>query len=428
MRRRYAGRRPVAKRARVGAPNSIGSNIGGMLGAATGIPGAGAVGGWLGGHAQTLLGSLWGSGDYVVRTNSLITDGKPNSPGAEGDRVRVRKAEYLGPLTVSVGTAFAPTAYILNPGNSTTFPWLSTVAQCYEEWIPHGVLFRFKSTASTNSTSTNLGSVAMATEYDVYDSAPAGKVAMLQMSASTTSSVSNDLVFGVECDPRFNPMGIFFIIPPSGVMQGSNREYILGTNYVVANEAAVAGVVGELWIEYDITLQKAQFAQGLQAQVDRWYNETAVNCYSNANPFNNGGILVHTTTSTFSDSNLTGTTYFFSPTKAVPGDYWAVVIIWVGSGAAAACTYPAITYTGCTGVLPPEVRSQGAGANSLWDGTTGVPSVNSVPMIGTAITSNTLIQTIYVFINAQNASIALSGAALPAGPAVNMRLTAYKCN
>lgn len=423
---RYAKRRRVSKRAAVGAPNATARNVGGALGSALGgfipVPGAAAVGGWLGQQAGGLLSSLWGSGDYVVKTNSLIRDGKPVG-GAGSDSVRVNKSEFLGMVTVAAGAEFNPRAFVLNPGDANTFPWLSTIAQCYEEWIPHGILFRFKSTASTNSTSTNLGSITMGTEYDVYDAPPRSKVEMLQMSASTTSSVSQELVFGIECDPRFNPMGIFFIMPPSGIMQGSHREYVLGTHFVVANGASVEGEVGELWIEYDITFQKTQSAQGTNAEIDCWHND-GPGAYSNTNALLNGGLMVHDSISAYPDSNITAYTYYFSPSAANVGEFWCVNICWRSNSTA--CTYPTVTGAGCSIVVPPKCRATGT-TDKFFTGAAYNYANPTLPLPATSTATQTIMtMSVYVYIASESAAISLSGGVYPTGGTNQMALTAYR--
>ena len=422
MRRRNVKRARLAK----GRPSATAGNIGSALGSTLGgflpVPGGSAVGGWLGERAGSLLSSLWGSGDYTVKTNSLILDGKPVE-GAKSDVIRVRKSEFLGMVRVKSGTEFVPTGYVINPGDSNTFPWLSTLAQCYEEWKPLGILFRFRSTASSLSTSTSLGSIAMATEYDVYDQAPGSKVEMLQMSASTTSSVSHDLAFGIECDPRFNPLGIFFVLPPSGVMQGSNREYNLGTHYVVANGADTEGEVGELWIEYDIEFQKAQKAQGTNQEIDCWHNETA-GCYSNTNALLNGGILVHDSALTMPDSNVTANSYYFSAKNANPLEYWCVMVSWQGT--VTACTYPTVSYAGCVAAVPPRMAATGY-TDRFFTGTAYPYTTALLPhLAGGTTTEGILNLLIFVQITSTSAAaISLSGGTLPAS-AAKLALTAWR--
>lgn len=300
----------------------------------------GQIGGLIGNAAQGFLGRIFGMGDYSLKTNSLFSDGKPSIAGnSEGSSIRVRHSEFLGDVTALAGSTFTPQSFLLNPGNATLFPWFYQLAQCYEEWIPNGLVFEFKSTASTNSTSTNLGSLAFATDYDVYDAAPASRVEMLQMAYSQDNGVTTNQYHGIECDPRMNPLGKFWILKSGEVAQGSSREYSLGITYYNANNAAVSGVVGQLWIHYDITLCKATPSPILTAPVmDRWGGSAAMTA---ADAFPSA---IHTDASFGSLLTSNPNVYTFAPSTRV-GDVYLVTTRWIG--ASTACSTPNITLVNC---------------------------------------------------------------------------------
>ena len=116
-----------------------------------------------------------GKGDYEIVSNSLIRGGTKAamqpmviSNSRRGGETRIRFREYLGDVRThpTVVGAWYNTVYTLNAGNTTTFPWFSTIANQYEQWTPEGIIFEFRSTATEYSTAVNLGSVVMATDYD----------------------------------------------------------------------------------------------------------------------------------------------------------------------------------------------------------------------------------------------------------------------
>jgi len=51
----------------------------------------------------------------------------------------VSHREYIQDINSS--TAFVGIADYINPGNSTLFPWLSQVAQNFEQWVPRGMRY-----------------------------------------------------------------------------------------------------------------------------------------------------------------------------------------------------------------------------------------------------------------------------------------------
>lgn len=130
--------------------------------------------GSLGEAAGSGLAKLFGHGDYSLEKNSLVQGNiqglKFDSNGRRG--VRITEREYIGDIRangslVSGATVFDLASYPINPGMSNSFPWLSSVANQFEEWYPHGIVFEFISTsAEYNGTSQALGTVITATDYE----------------------------------------------------------------------------------------------------------------------------------------------------------------------------------------------------------------------------------------------------------------------
>ena len=148
--------------------------VGSTIGAAVGGPPGALLGGVLGRGAHALFKAITGFGDYRVEHNTLMLGGM--SPpeivnSANRGSVIIRHREYLG--DVNATTAFTLQQYPINPGQQLTFPWLSQVAESFEEYRLRGAIFEFKSLSSdavlSSATSSALGSVIMATQYDVLD-------------------------------------------------------------------------------------------------------------------------------------------------------------------------------------------------------------------------------------------------------------------
>lgn len=323
MPRRYKRTRLLSKPTTAG----LGGTLGSALGAWTGIPGASAVGGYLGNAAHSLASSFLGWGDYAIGVNSLINPetGVPNlSKGVDASTIRVRHSEYLGDISVSSGTTFvAQFSQPINPGNPAVFPWLSTIAQGFEQWSPKGIVFEFKSTASTNvSSGTNLGNLAIASDYDVYDDPPTSRVQMLQMAFSQDGSVGANAYHGLECDPKQNPLGKYWILHDNEIVEGSAREYHLCQTTLAANNGAAAGVVGGLWIHYDIELSKECMPRNF-VWTEKYFNTA----FTIAAPFGTTG---NWTAEKSSDSVIEPTKYTF-PSNIKNGDVFLMMWRWTFS-------------------------------------------------------------------------------------------------
>lgn len=228
---------------------AVGRGIGSLLG-------MGDLGERLGKSAATLLGM----GDYTIKGNTLMQSMQnPNAAvvpvfdknGRRG--VRVTEREYIGDVRGSV--AFANTSYAINPSNSSAFPWLSTIARQFEQWEPHGIVFQYVSTSSDfNGVGQALGTVIMATDYDVYDPVATSKVQLENMDYAQSTKPSNSAMHGIECDPNERPTEVFYVGDA-----GPDRRFNTLGNFQLATQGMTGvSTLGELWVTYDITFYKKQ--------------------------------------------------------------------------------------------------------------------------------------------------------------------------
>ena len=105
-----------------GQAKRIGGDLGGILGRGVGQE---MIGRSVGSFVGQQFASITGFGDYQVRSNSLT--GRTVVPDFGPNSVRITHKEYLGNIDGS--TAFVGRVYPLNPGVSTTFPWLAGIAR-----------------------------------------------------------------------------------------------------------------------------------------------------------------------------------------------------------------------------------------------------------------------------------------------------------
>lgn len=260
-----------------GVISAIGGGAGGLIGEAFGPAGM-AVGTMLGGKLGHLVEKITGFGDYKIVSNSIMKGGMSppqvvNSFNKGGFIVRHR--EYIS--EVQAHTAFTIAGYPLNPGMAETFPWLAGIAQNFDQYRFRGILFEFKSTSSdavlSSATSSALGSINMATDYDAVDAAYANKREMLNSLYANSTKPSCNLIHPVECKRAQTPMQLQYIrngpFPPNT----DARMYDLG-NFYVATEGMQAdgGILGELWVTYEVEFFKQQVPNLVVAPVntDHW--------------------------------------------------------------------------------------------------------------------------------------------------------------
>lgn len=218
----------------------------------------------LGALAGESLAKFFGHGDYKVKTNSLINGplSGPNPPkfGSHGKRgTRVIEREYIGDIIsgaiVNGQSTFNNKSFRINPTDRSSFPWLSTIANQYDQWEPHGIVFEYVSTSSSyNGTSQALGTVVMATDYDVFDALYPSKQIMENADYSCSTRPAESLVHGVECDPHERPTPILYC----STTAAANLQDLGNFQVATVGCSAANVTLGELWVSYDITFYKKQ--------------------------------------------------------------------------------------------------------------------------------------------------------------------------
>lgn len=264
-----APRAPRAMAAAASAPSrfqSVGQTLGGMAGGLVGGPGGAALGRVLGGGAASLLKSIAGVGDYTVSSNTLVNsparasmDSLP-SFGNMSQGMRIRHREYIQDIvSSSVAGAFSITKLALQP--AFTFPWLSNVAQQFQQYRIHGMVVEYKSTSSDalNSTNTALGTVGIGTQYDVAVPSPVNKQQVDQLQFTTSCKPSLSMIHPIECARNESPVVVLSTRNGPQATNTDIRLYDFANTYVYTTGVQGTSVnLGELWISYDVELIKPQ--------------------------------------------------------------------------------------------------------------------------------------------------------------------------
>jgi len=233
-------------------------------GAAGGYVGHSALGGLAGRQLGGMLSRWMGFGDYKIVQNSVMTKSSNSIPTMHktGQTVVVRHREFL--CTIVGSTDFTVQQQLsLNPGMSSTFPWLSKIATCFQEYRIKGAVFHYIPTSGTAVSSTNaaLGSVMIQTSYRASDNPPSSKAEMLNEYCASEAVPSESFIHPIECSPKENPFSIHYVrnrAPPTGEPLLS---YDLGTTFVAtAGQQSVGNNLGDLYITYEIELKKPVLA------------------------------------------------------------------------------------------------------------------------------------------------------------------------
>lgn len=236
---------------------SAGAKVGRSIGKRFGNGDAGA-------SVGRFIGSALGRGDYVVSANSLGRSSRNLGAqvprfGSNDESTIIEHREYIGDLVSSATPGlFQIKKYTFNPANSELFPWLSTIARNYEQYEPLGAIVAFKSTSSDfNATGQALGTVIIASDYDVYDANYSNKVEMENSTFAVSCKSSESMLHPIECDPKLRATKLLYNGDPQTASDG--RFHNLCNIQVATVGISAASVnLGELWITYRIRLHKPQ--------------------------------------------------------------------------------------------------------------------------------------------------------------------------
>jgi hypothetical protein len=275
------------------------SEAGSIVGNAVGsIFGNAKIGKGIGRFLGSGIGSIFGSGDYSlvgpqpkynVLTNSTQI---PKFDSTKQTNV-VCHREYLGDITGTAG--FNNVAYPLNPGIPTTFPWLATVAQNYQEYVFHGVVFEFRPLITDFITGGAPGVVVMATNYNADAPNYSSKQEMENSEYAVSVKPTNALMHGVECAVNQTILPQRYVRTGNVPVGQDLRLYDYG-NFQFATQANPTQDLGELWVTYCVEFHKPILPIDVGGQVDSAHafrtNVSTANEFGLIQVVNNGSLAL----------------------------------------------------------------------------------------------------------------------------------------
>lgn len=186
--------------------------------------------------------------------------------------VIIRHQENL--IDIGPTTSFTQRSFNINPGISSTFPWLSTIAANYEQWKPRGILFMYKAMSANalNNVNTSLGTVILATEYNSADTlAYISKQDMENQEFSNSVKPSKSCIHPIECSKYQNPMSILYNRTGGVPANADVRLYDLGI-FTIATQGMQSseGTIGELWVSYEIEFFKPRQSNVTVETNEQW--------------------------------------------------------------------------------------------------------------------------------------------------------------
>lgn len=167
---------------------------------------------------------------------------KPTMSNSNG----VTVLKHRGLMMTLVGsTTYGVTTEQVNPGKADVFPWASRLARSFDKYRFRKLKFVYRPVCAT----TQVGVVMMSFDYDTLDSTPVTKAEQSQTLPNIETNAFAPCELKVECDKlwRFTRQG--------AISTGDLKTYDIG-QIVISSAYATASLLGEVYVEYEVELEK----------------------------------------------------------------------------------------------------------------------------------------------------------------------------
>ncbi len=258
----------------------------------------------------------------AVAQMSIVRTQKPQiSSSSDGTdaRIVVRHREYIADVAGSVG--FSNTAFSVNPGLVSTFPWLASIARNYESYKFRRLDFEFE---TQKSTATN-GTLMMATDFDAADAAAGDKVDLMSFHNAVRSPVWAEARY--RCDRKdLEKFGVQRYVRTAALASNLDiKTYDVGKFQIATQGCADTTAIGELYVDYEVELMTPQRSNDVDLSTFiAGVSGTATTSWFGTSPTSSGGGAF-----TASGSTLT---------CVIPGDYLVMVQFSAATSVSSATT------------------------------------------------------------------------------------------
>lgn len=189
--------------------------------------------------------------DAVVSETDIISYSPPRI-NRQND-FRIKKKEFI--QNVPSASSFTVNTIECNPGLEGMFPWLSQIAMSFEKYEFHEIRFYFETSQSTFVP----GTISFAPEFNVADEPPVSKSELFEYAFVKRSPVWKNFS---QNYPKKAVMNFKEYYTRNSEPTGNSDKKLYDPFYLII---AVDGVpdtagsfIGELWVEYDVSLTLPQ--------------------------------------------------------------------------------------------------------------------------------------------------------------------------
>jgi len=225
-----------------------------------------------------------GRGGGMPLTKIQKTGGSQFATARGRKQMRITESEFIGAVTVANQPNFNSVVFAVNPGNATTFPWLSTIAKQFEKYKFERLNFVFKREVSEFATAGQTGKVIMSFDTDASDAPPATKQQMEDTDPHRDCMPCENM--GLNLDPTMlhGPMMVAKFVRPAGLPGAADiKLYDVGNLNIATQGITANNEVGELHVNYTIVLEKPILENLAGAPANNsvsWFQSTTSQTYT----------------------------------------------------------------------------------------------------------------------------------------------------
>lgn len=187
------------------------------------------------------------------KKNQVPASSVPTWSG-QSKSLRIHQMERIANVIANPTTAgaFKADTYVMNPADSKTFPWLSSIAKLFDKYKFHKLRFFFVN----NSPTSIAGNVTMAVDFDTLDSTPANGTQMTNLAKFSTFAPWKQEELSIPVTRPGNNTWLFTLDNQGTIPTNADlKTYNLG-NFLISTEglSTTSYLVGYLCVEYDVEL------------------------------------------------------------------------------------------------------------------------------------------------------------------------------
>lgn len=188
----------------------------------------------------------------------------------EAGTISLAKKEFVTSINSTGSADFSVLSFSLNPGLRSVFQWLSQLGMNYTEYEMVQCVFHYEPVVSAMSVSSvgSLGNVILSSNYNAGEPKFETLAAMLEYSGTVRGNISQNIYYGVECDPAKNTNNSELYVR-AGAVPGNQdiKTYDLAKFQIglsgIPTEYTAGTQLGMLWVEYRIVFRKPRIYTGM---------------------------------------------------------------------------------------------------------------------------------------------------------------------